>query len=39
MNYTFYYKPLFWTWSKGSEFENSGIKITSAMVNITGGHP
>jgi hypothetical protein len=22
---TFYYKPVFLTWSKGSEFENSGI--------------
>jgi hypothetical protein len=24
---TFYYKPLFLTWSKGSEFENSRNKL------------
>jgi hypothetical protein len=39
MSLTFYYKPFFMTWSKDSEFENSGIQITSATVNITGGHP
>jgi hypothetical protein len=25
---TIYYKPLFMTWSKGSEFENSGNKLS-----------
>jgi hypothetical protein len=34
-----YYKSFFMTERKDSEFENSGNKLTSATIHITGGHP